>query len=567
MKSIVQFFGVFALSFQFVFGAFAASPEPAHGTKGLVASTSSDASKVGADIMKKGGNAIDAAVAVGLALAVTWPSGGNIGGGGFMLIRTAKGENVVIDYRERAPLAATRDMYLDAKGNIIPDASTVGYKAVGVPGTIAGLALAQKKYGRLKWADVVEPARKLAADGFVANYHFSTSVKKVADLLSKFEDSKKVFLRGGLKPYEEGEVVKQPELAKTFERLKKNGPREFYEGQTARMIVADMKANGGLITAQDLKEYEPTVRTALQGNYRGYDIITMPPPSSGGAVLLEMLNMLEPHKLSELGYNSADEVHLVVESMRRAFADRSELMGDTDFVKVPLAGLTSKKYALVRAKDIDLQKATPSSKVGPGKPEAYESPQTTHYSVVDAEGNVVSNTYTLNGSYGAGVIAKGTGVLLNNEMDDFTSKPGAPNMYGLIQNEKNAIEPKKRPLSSMTPTIVLKDGKFFLAIGSPGGPTIINTVLHVILNVIDFGMNIQEAIDAPRFHHQWMPDTIRWEKRGFSKETQMALEKRGHVFAEKPSFIGDAQGIMWDPERKLFLGASDPRLGGEAVGF
>lgn len=554
-------------SFQFRVVGLAASPVPLHARNGVVASTSELASKVGVEVLKKGGNAIDAAAAVGLALAVTWPSGGNIGGGGFMLVHKGDGNSEVIDYRERAPLAATRDMYLDAQGNIVNELSTVGYKAVAVPGTIAGLALAQKRHGKLTWAQVVEPALKLARDGFVVNYHFAQSLKRVATLLERFPDSKKVFLRGGSRPYEEGEVIKQPELAATFARLKARGPREFYEGQTAKLIVADMKANGGLVSAEDLKQYEPAIRTPLRSKYRGYEFVTMPPPSSGGAVLINILNMLEPHRLSELGFHSADSLHLVFESMKRAFADRAEWMGDTDFVKVPLSGLLNPKYALERAKSIQMDKATPSSEIKFGEPTKYESPETTHYVVADKLGNVVSNTYTLNGSFGAGVMAKGTGVLLNNEMDDFTSKPGSPNMYGLLQNEKNAIAPKKRPLSSMTPTIVLKDGKLFFAVGSPGGPTIINTVLQTSLNIVDFGMNIQEAIDAPRFHHQWMPDVVKWEARGISKETKLELEKRGHVFDKNPGYIGDAQGILYDEKLGMFTAASDPRLGGKPAGY
>jgi gamma-glutamyltranspeptidase/glutathione hydrolase len=385
-------------------------------------------------------------------------------------------------------------------------------------------------------------------------------------LLAQFPDSNRIFLRDG-KFYEEGERIVQPELAATLTRLKEKGPREFYEGKTAQMIAEDMKANGGLITEKDLKQYEPTVRKPLKGMYKGYEIVTMPPPSSGGAALLEMLNILEHYNLAELGPGSSDTIHLLVESQRRAFADRAEFMGDADFVKVPLEGLISKKYAADLARTIDPERATPSERVRAGKPAAYESTETTHFTVIDEEGNVVSNTYTLNGGYGSGVTARGTGVLLNNEMDDFTSKPGVPNAYGLLQSENNAIAPRKRPLSAMTPTIVLKDGKVWFAIGSPGGPTIINTVLQVIVNVIDFGMNIQQAIDAPRFHHQWMPDRIDSEPLGINRDTRAALEKKGHVFAEKPRYMGDAEGVMIDAKSGMRLGASDPRSGGVAVGY
>ena len=544
----------------------AASREPACARHGMVASTSEIASRVGVEIMQRGGNAIDAAVAVGLALAVTWPSAGNIGGGGFMMIRRATGETEIIDYRERAPLAASRDMYLDKDGNVIKGASTIGYKAVGVPGSVAGLSLALERHGKLKWADVIEPARKLAAEGFTVNYHLTRGLQNAEKFLSQFPDSKRIFLRDG-KFYEEGERLVQPELAATLARLKEKGPREFYEGKTAEMIVADMKANGGLITAKDLKEYEPTIRKPLRGTYRGCEIVTMPPPSSGGTALVEMLNILEHYNLAELGPGSSDTIHLLVESQRRAFADRAEFMGDADFVKVPVEGLISKKYSADLAKTIDPNHATPSSKIRAGAPAGYESTQTTHFTVIDEEGNVVTNTYTLNGGYGSGAVARGTGILLNNEMDDFTSKPGVPNAYGLLQSENNAIAPRKRPLSAMTPTIVLKDGKVWFAIGSPGGPTIINTVLQVIVNVIDFGMNIQQAIDAPRFHHQWMPDRIQFELLGINRDTRAALEKKGHVFAEKPGNMGDAEGVMIDLKTGMRLGASDPRSGGVPAGY
>jgi gamma-glutamyltranspeptidase/glutathione hydrolase len=544
----------------------AASREPVRARHGMVASTSEIASRVGVEIMQRGGNAIDAAVAVALALAVTWPAAGNIGGGGFMMIRRANGNTEIIDYRERAPLAASRDMYLDKKGEVIKGASTVGYRAVGVPGTVAGMALALERHGKLKWADVIEPAHKLAADGFTMDYHLTRGLQGTEKLLSQFPDSKRIFLRNG-KFYEEGERLVQPELAATLARLKENGPREFYEGKTAQLIVEDMKANGGLITAEDLKRYEPTIRKPLKGTYRGYEIVTMPPPSSGGAALLEMLNMLEHYNLGELGLGSSETIHLLIEAQRRAFADRAEFMGDADFVKVPVGGLISKKYAGELVKTIDREHATPSSKIRAGAATAYESPETTHFTVIDDEGNVVSNTYTLNGGFGSGATARGTGVLLNNEMDDFTSKPGVPNAYGLLQSENNAIAPRKRPLSAMTPTIVLKDGKVWFAIGSPGGPTIINTVLQVIVNVVDFGMNLQQAIDAPRFHHQWMPDRIQFEPPGINRDTRVALEKKGHVFAEKPGNMGDAEGVMIEPKTGMRLGASDPRSGGVPVGY
>jgi gamma-glutamyltranspeptidase/glutathione hydrolase len=553
----------------------AASREPVRARNGMVASVSGIASRVGVEIMKRGGNAVDAAIAVALALAVTWPSAGNIGGGGFMVIRKANGDSDVIDYRERAPFAATRGMYLDENGNVIKDASTIGYKAAGVPGTIAGMHLALERHGKLSWVDVVEPARRLAAEGFEVNIHLARSLRGNAKLMSRFPDSNRIFLRDG-KYYEEGERIVQPELAETLARVQKNW-RDFYEGKTAEMIAADMKSHGGLITLNDLKEYQPTVRKPLKGTYRGYEILSMPPPSSGGAHLIQMLNMLEHYDLSKMPHNSSDHIHLLTEVMKRAFADRAEYMGDADFVKVPIEGIISKKYADALVKTIDMQHATPSAQIKAGAPAGYEPTQTTHFTIVDKEGNVVSNTYTLNGSYGSGATAKGTGVLLNNEMDDFTSKPGVPNMFGLLQSENNAIQPRKRPLSAMTPTIVLKDGKIWFAVGSPGGPTIINTVLQVIVNVIDYGMNIQEAVDAPRFHHQWMPDEIRYEPFGLNADTRKELERRGHLFPkrsggtgttdETAGYIGDAEGIMIDLKTGMRLGASDARRGGMAVGY
>lgn len=564
---------VLLLSLAAALPLFGAWNQPVRARNVMVASTSEIASRVGADVMKRGGNAVDAAVAVGLALAVTWPSAGNLGGGGFMLIRRADGTTEAIDFRERAPLAASRDMYLDAQGNVVKGMSTDGYRAVGVPGTVAGLVLAHKRHGKLKWEDLVEPARRIAAEGFEVNYHLSRSLshKTTIDKMGPWAESRRIYQRDG-KFFEMGDTFVQPELAAVLGRIKAN-PRDFYEGETAKLIVADMKANGGIVTMEDLRTYEPTLRQPLRGSYRGYDILTMPPPSSGGIALIEMLQMLEPYDLKAMGWHSSQYVHTLVEVMRRAFADRASYLGDPDFVRVPVAGLVSREYAKARGKDIT-DKATPSKDVRGGGPAAYESPETTHYSVVDAEGNVVSTTYTLNDSYGSGVTAKGTGLLLNNEMDDFTSKVGVANDYGLIQGEANAIAPKKRPLSSMTPTIVLKDGKPFFVIGSPGGPTIINTVLQSIVNIIDFDMDIQQAVSAPRFHHQWLPDHIFWERLDLDADTWAALEARGHKFRPMPGMdrtepgdIGDAQGVLIDPKTGMRMGGSDPRRGGVAVGW
>jgi gamma-glutamyltranspeptidase/glutathione hydrolase len=548
----------------------AASREPVRARHAMAVSVSEIASRIGADVMKKGGNAVDAAVAIGFALAVTWPSAGNIGGGGFMLVRLADGTSEAIDYRERAPLKATRDMYLDAQGNVIKGLSTQGYKAVGVPGTVAGLALAHQRYGKLKWAELVEPARKLAAEGFEVSYHLAKNLgaKSTSDRMQPFEDSRRIFQRNG-RFYEPGELFVQPELAGTLARIRDN-PRDFYEGDTARLLVEAMKGNGGIITMDDLRSYRPAIRKPLRGTYRGYEIITMPPPSSGGICLLEMLNMLEPYDLGSMGWHSSRHVHTMVEVMRRAFADRAEFLGDTDFVaNVPVNALISRAYADERRKSIDPEHASTSKGTPAGTP---EKTQTTHFTVIDQDGNVVTNTYTLNDGFGSGVTVRGAGFLLNDEMDDFAARPGVPNDFELIQGEANAIAPKKRPLSSMTPTIVLKDGKVFFAIGSPGGPTIINTVLHVITNVIDFGMTLQQAVDAPRFHHQWLPDQIYWELLDLQADTRATLEKMGHKFREKPGFsdldsIGDAHGVMIDPATGLRLGAADPRRGGMAVGW
>lgn len=550
--------------------AYAWIREPVRARTGMVASVDPIASRVGVDVMKKGGNAVDAAIAVAFVLAVTWPSAGNLGGGGFMLIRKADGSTEAIDYRERAPLAATRTMYLDEKGEIIKGLSTDSYKAGGVPGTVAGMALAHERHGKLEWSELVEPARALAAGGFTVSHHLAASLRGefAQRKLGKWPESRRIFQRDG-RFYEMGDRFVQPELAATLTRIQRN-PRDFYEGETARILAAEMKKNGGTITAEDLRQYEPAVRRPLRGTYRGYEIIAMPPPSSGGIALIEMLNMLEPLDLKALGWNSAHYIHNVVEVMRLAFADRAQHLADADFVKVPVHGLLSREYALERRRTINPYRAATSRTLGAGKPR--EPADTTHFSIIDGEGNVVSNTYTINDSYGAGITIAGLGFLLNDEMDDFTAQPGQPNLYGLIQGEANAIEPRKRPLSSMTPTIVLKNGKVAFVAGSPGGPTIINTVLQVILNVIDFNMNIQQAIDASRFHHQWLPDHIYWEEFGISPDTRAALERMGHVFREKAGFtdlgtIGDAHAISVDAKSGMRMGASDPRRGGAAAGY
>jgi gamma-glutamyltranspeptidase/glutathione hydrolase len=545
--------------------------EPVRGRHGMVASTNEIASRVGVEIMKRGGNAVDAAIAVGFALAVTHPAAGNLGGGGFMMIRLKNGRTTAIDYREMAPAAAHRDVYLDKNGNLIEGegGSLVGYRAAGVPGTVRGMELALKKYGsgKLTWSQLLEPARQLAANGFTVTYSLARSLHGSREYLSQYPETKRIYLRNG-KFYQEGELFRQPELAATFARLQRFGPNEFYEGETARLIAADMKRHHGLMTLEDLRGYVAKERTPLRGNYRGHEIISLPPPSSGGAVLIEMLNILEGFDLAKLDASSSDRYHLMAEAMRRAFADRAEYMGDSDFVKVPVAGMIDKAYAARLRSTINTDRASTSAEVRAGRPAGYESEETTHFTIVDGEGNAVANTYTLNNSYGSAAMAKGTGLLLNDEMDDFAAKPGTPNLYGLIQGERNAVAPRKRPLSAMTPTIVLrKDGSFWFTVGSPGGPTIINTVLCVITNVIDYDMNIQQAIDAPRIHHQWLPDELVGEPSGFSSDTQRALTGRGHTLG-KLRYLGDAEGIMIEEKTGVRLGATDPRRSdGLAVGY
>ncbi len=549
----------------------AASRDPVRAEHGMVASTSRIASEVGVDVMRRGGNAVDAAIATAFALAVTYPAAGNLGGGGFMMIRLRNGTTTAIDYREMAPLAATRNIYLDKNGNLIKGegSSTIGYRAAGVPGTTAGMELALKKYGsgKLTWTQLIEPARKLAAEGFALTRALNRGLRNERELLGSYEDSRHIFLNDG-RFYNDGDTLRQPELAQTFARLQKNGAREFYEGETARLIVADMKRHNGLMTLEDLKNYVAKERVPLRTTYRGYEIISMPPPSSGGAVLIEMLNILEGYDLGKMNPSSSEKYHVLTEAMRRAFADRAEYMGDADFVHVPITGLIDKAYAARQRASINPEHASTSALIRAGKPTGYESEETTHFTIVDAEGNAVSNTYTLNGGFGSGVAAKGTGFLLNNEMDDFAAKPGVPNSYGLIQGERNAVAPRKRPLSAMTPTFVMRrDGTLWFTIGSPGGPTIINTVLQTIINILDHGMNIQQAIDAPRIHHQWLPDELVYEPYGLSGDTLRALSSRGHKLIDKPRYMGDAQGIMIEEKTGARLGASDPRNDGAPVGY
>ncbi len=548
----------------------AAWPEPVRGRHAMVASQHELASKIGAEIMKKGGNAVDAAIAVGLALAVVYPEAGNIGGGGFMLIRKADGSSYALDYREMAPAAATRDIFVDKDGKLIngEGSSTIGYRASGVPGTLAGFDLAFKKYGsgKIRWRDLVEPARALAQNGYVLSNRLAQLLKAYNGNLGKYADSNRIFLRDG-NFYKEGELFRQPDLAATLARVQSAGASEFYNGKTAQLIAADMKANNGLITLDDLKNYKAKERKPLTGTYRGYPIITMPPPSSGGIVMLQVLNMLEGFDLRSMQYNSAARYHLVAEAMRRAFADRAEFMGDPDFAKVPTDSLIEKDYGKSRAATIDPKQASSSKDIGHGEVIGGEPMETTHYTVVDPQGTVVTNTYTINDLYGSAVTAKGTGVLLNDEMDDFAARPGKPNMFGLIQGERNSVQPGKRPLSSMTPTIVLrKDGTLWFALGARGGPRIISAVTQSVINVIDHDMNIQAAIDAPRIHHQWFPDELLYEPFGMSPDTLAILSAYGHKYPARPGYVASATGIMIDAEG-VRLGAIDSRSDGLAVGY
>ncbi len=554
----------------------AAPLRPTHAQHAVVVSVQGAASQVGAEVMQKGGNAVDAAVATGFALAVVHPQAGNLGGGGFMLIRMNDGAVHFLDYREKAPAKATENMYLDPQGNVVPNLSLVGYKAIGVPGSVAGMVYAQKHFGKLPLAAVMAPAIRLAREGFVLSYEDAQSMRDPE--LAKFPESRRIFQRNG-KHYQQGEVFRQPELARTLERIAKN-PEDFYKGAMAREIAASVQKGGGLITAADLAAYEVKERQPIRGTYRGLEIISAPPPSSGGVALVEILNILEGYDLAKYGNRSAEAIHLTTEAFRRAFFDRAEFMGDPDFSQIPVSQLIDKKYGVAWRESLNPDKASVSKDLHRpaifSELERYaaahpyprvvpEGEYTTHYSVVDPAGNAVAVTTTLNDSFGSRVVAGNLGFLLNDEMDDFTSKPGVPNLYGLIQGPANAIAPNKRPLSAMTPTIVLKDGKLFLVLGSPGGPTIITTVANVLMGVADYGMNIQEAVNAPRFHNQWLPDSLRME-RGFSPDTIKLLEQMGHK-VQRAGYWGDAECVAIDPKTMERLGAPDGRNNGKAVGY
>jgi gamma-glutamyltranspeptidase/glutathione hydrolase len=561
------------------------SVQPVHAQHGIVVSVHELASQAGVEMMQAGGNAVDAAVATGFALAVVHPPAGNIGGGGFMLIRMADGKTHFLDYREKAPAAATRDMYLDAQGNVIEGASEYGYKAIGVPGSVAGMVYAEQKYGKLTLQQVMAPAIRLAREGYALSWAEARDFRR-DKYLAKFAESRRIFQRDG-NYYQPGDIFRQPDLARTLERIAAK-PDDFYHGTLARELAAAMQKGGGLITADDLAHYEVKEREPVRGTYRGYEVISAPPPSSGGTVLVESLNILEGYDLAKLGDRSAESIHFTTEAFRRAFFDRAEFLGDPDFAKLPVAQLIDKKYGAAWRDSIDEAKATPSKDLKrpaifseleqyaaehPQPLANHESPHTTHYSVVDAEGDAVSVTTTINDWFGSRVTADGLGFLLNDEMDDFSAKPGVPNSDGLIQSAANAIGPGKRPLSSMTPTIVVRDGQPFLVLGSPGSSKIITTVANVLMGVVDYGMNIQEAVDAPRFHNQWLPDVLNVEQ-WFSPDTVQVLRKMGYNvkfgLRDGESFSpywSDAECIAVDPKSGERLGASDYRSNGKALGY
>jgi gamma-glutamyltranspeptidase / glutathione hydrolase len=535
--------------------------QPVVAKNGMVASQEKRATRIGVEILKAGGNAVDAAVAVGFALAVTHPQAGNIGGGGFMLVHlAARNETIAIDYRETAPAAMTRDVFLDEKGEADPKKSRDSALGVGVPGTVAGLALAHQKYGSGKFtlAQLIAPAIALARAGFAVEDDLADSLPRAPPRLPRWPATAKIFLKGDGKPLALGEQLVQADLAASLEAIAAEGPRAFYEGPLAEKMIAGLQASGGIMTRDDLKNYQAIERPVVRGNYRGYQVASMPPPSSGGVHLLQILNILEGFALRESGSSAAATLHLMIEAMKPAYADRAEFLGDPAFVKIPVAGLTSKRYAADLRAAIDPQRARPAQAIRAGNPAAHEGDNTTHYSVVDRDGNAVANTYTLNFSYGLGLVAEGTGILLNNELDDFAAKAGVPNAYGLVGGDANAPGGGKRPLSSMSPTIVFRDGRVFLVTGTPGGSRIITMVLQVILNVIDHQMNIAEAVTAPRMHHQWLPDQV-FAERGFSPDTIRLLEQRGHKVVTGATF-GSANSILVAPDG--LTAAADPRQRG-----
>ncbi|OGU81798.1 MAG: gamma-glutamyltransferase [Ignavibacteria bacterium RBG_16_35_7] len=547
------------------FSVRADAPDPVRSKNGMVVSASNLASKVGLQVLKKGGNAVDAAVAVGFALAVTYPSAGNIGGGGFMVIHLKDGKNITIDYREKAPINAASEMYFDEKGSVDTNKIQEGVLSSGVPGSVAGLIYALEKYGTLKLADVIQPAINLAEIGFPLEYRLAQSFKSYLDYFKKYESSLKIFSKNGL-PYLEGEIFKQPDLAFTLKQIKEKGRDSFYKGKVAELIVQQSKKLGGIITLEDLENYQAVERQAITGSYKEFEVVSMGPPSAGGIGLIQLLNVLENLNFSKGEWGSSKYIHVLVEAMKYVYADRSVHLGDEDFYPVPKGWLLSKRYSKEIFGKIS-DEAIASEKVFAGNPNLYkESEETTHYSVYDGQGNAVSTTTTINSGYGSKVVVDGAGFLLNNEMDDFSVQPGFANQFGLIGSKANSIEPGKRMLSSMTPTIILKDGFPYLIAGSPGGSTILIVVLQVILNCINFKMDIQEAINQPRFHHQWLPDQIDYEEFGMAVDVIDNLVKRGHKIGQIKS-LGRVEGILIDIENNIIFGATDPRGFGSAEGY
>ncbi len=558
MKRLVIFLSILFLGIDCVFA------EYLRATHGMVSSRSDIASEVGSEIMAQGGNAIDAAVATGFALAVTYPSAGNLGGGGFMVIQLADGDVLALDYREKAPADAYRDMFLDEEGNVDRRLALNSHQSSGVPGSVAGMLEALSRYGTMSPAQVIAPAIRLAENGFILNEDLSSQFRGNFNSFRNYPASLAAFSNDGI-PYASGDLWRQPDLAKTLKAISEQGRDGFYKGPVADLIVSDMRANDGLISHADLESYEAVWRSPVHGTYRGYDIWSMPAPSSGGILLVQMLNMLEPYAIGDLGWGSSETLHLMIEAQRRAYADRAEYLGDPDFVEVPAATLISKDYAKRRFANFDPAYASHSEEISAGAwPE--ESPQTTHYSVMDAMGNAVAVTTTLNRSYGNKIVVPGAGFLLNNEMDDFSSKADIPNSYGLIGRIANEIQPGKRMLSSMTPTIVSRDGTPVLLTGSPGGSTIINTVLQVVINFIDHKMSVDRAVSSPRIHHQWLPDVVRYETGAMSETVEAELQAMGHKGLNGSPFpIGDANSIGYD--NGLLEGVSDPRNEGGVAGF
>ena len=540
------------------------------GRNGMVATAHPAASQVGLAILKAGGNAVDAAVAVHFALAVCYPFAGNLGGGGFMVYRGKNGKSATLDYREKAPAAATKDMYLDSAGNVRPGLSMSGHLASGVPGAVDGMVEAHKRYGKLAWAQVLQPAIDLAEKGFALTERDATGLNRVKTDMLRLNPGKTYFLKstmpGDTVRWQKGETVVQADLGKALRRIQTQGRAGFYAGETAKLLAAEMKAGGGLITEKDLADYHAVWREPIRANYKNYTVITMPPPSSGGVALVQLLRYVEPYPLRKWGWNRDSTVQVMIEAERRVYADRSKFLGDPDFVKVPTKELMTYDYLKTRWQPFDFAKATDSKNVNGGLIRGYESLETTHFSVVDKEGNAVSMTTTLNGGYGSRVLVGGAGFFMNNEMDDFSIKPGVPNMFGLVGNAANAIAPGKRMLSSMTPTILEKDGKLFMVVGTPGGSTIITSVFQTILNVIEHGMTMQQSVNALKFHHQWLPDKTIFETNAFSDATVEKLQTRGYILERLTNTLGRMDCVLVHPDGTL-EGASDPRADNTSLGY